>query len=391
MTLIQPLSRTADVMNSLVASQQESPYGILPIWQFAGLETWCMIGYHAVPELADAGVKGLPGFDQAAALDAMVASADYRPYGHLGDYIDKGYVPVDADGEGVSKTLEYAFDDWSISRAAAKLGRTDVAERFARRAANWRNVFDPATGWARPKLASGAFREPFDPARAGDASGFTEGDSWQYTEYEPQDVGGLIRGLGGDAKLIAKLDATFDAKVDPKNYGAVEDMAGLIGQYVHGNEPSHHMAYLYAYAGSPWRTQARLKQIVDTQYRPAPDGLVGNDDLGQMSAWLLFTAFGVYPVAPASGEYVLGRPFVDRAEITLPNGRTFTVVADGLSDAHPFVRRVTLNGRPLGKAFITHDQILAGGELRFTMGERPDTRVTPAAERPYSMTPYAPG
>ena len=388
MTLIQPEARSAGVMRSLMASQAESPYGILPVWQFAGLETWCMIGYHAVPELADAIVKGVGGFDARRALDAMVASADYRPYGHLGQYIDTGYVAVDGDGEAVSKTLEYAFDDWSIARAARHLGRADVAERFEKRAANWRNVFDPATGWARPKLASGAWREPFDPARAGDASGFTEGNSWQYTEYEPQDVGGLIRGLGGDDKLVAKLDATFDAKVDPKSYTNVEDMAGLIGQYVHGNEPSHHMAYLYAYAGAPWRTQARLKQIVDSQYRPAPDGLVGNDDLGQMSAWLLFTAFGFYPVAPASGEYVLGRPFVDRAEITLPNGRTFTVVADGLSDAHPYVARVKLNGRPLGKAFITHDQILAGGELRFTMAAKPDTRVMPAAERPYSMTPY---
>ncbi len=388
MTLIQPAARTAAVMNSLIDSQQESPYGVLPVWQFAGLETWCMIGYHAVPELADAIVKGMGGFDPNAALDAMVASADYRPYGHLGQYIDKGYVAVDGDGEAVSKTLEYAFDDWSIARAARKLGRVDVAERFERRAANWRNVFDPATGWARPRLASGAWREPFDPARAGEASGFTEGDSWQYTEYEPQDVGGLIRGLGGDAKLVAKLDATFDAKVDPKTYGAVEDMAGLIGQYVHGNEPSHHMAYLYAYAGAPWRTQARLKEIVDSQYRPAPDGLVGNDDLGQMSAWLLFTAFGFYPVAPASGEYVLGRPFVERAQIALPNGRTFTVVADGLSDARPYVARTTLNGRPLDAAFITHDQILAGGELRFTMAARPDTRETPPAARPYSMTPY---
>ena len=388
MTLVQPAERTADVMSSLLASQQESPYGILPIWQFAGLETWCMIGYHAVPELADAIVKGLGGFDRSAALDAMVASADYRPYGHLGDYIDKGYVPVDVDGEGVSKTLEYAFDDWSISRAAARLGRTDVAERFARRAQNWRNVFDAKTGWAEPRLASGAFREPFDPARAGEGSGFTEGNSWQYSEYEPQDVGGLIRALGGDARLVAKLDATFDTKVDPKAYANVEDMAGLIGQYVHGNEPSHHMAYLYAYAGAPWRTQARLKQIVDTQYRPAPDGLVGNDDLGQMSAWLIFTALGFYPVAPGSGEYVLGRPFVDRAGLTLPNGRTFTVVADGLSDAHPYVRRVTLNGRELGKAFVTHDQILQGGELRFSMGAAPDTRVTPPADRPYSMTPY---
>ena len=389
MTLVQPDARTADVARSLLASQAESPYGILPVWQEAGLETWCMIGYHAVPELADAIMKGQPGVDPARALDAMVASADYRPYGHIGAYIDRGYVPVDLDGEGVSKTLEYAYDDWTIAQAARKLGRADVAARFDRRAANWRNVLDAKTGWAQPRLADGAWRPGFDPARAGDASGFTEGDSWQYTEYEPQDIGGLIATLGGDAGLVAKLDATFDAKVDPHQYADVEDIAGLIGQYVHGNEPSHHMAYLYAYAGAPWRTQARLKQIVDSQYRPTPDGLVGNDDLGQMSAWLIFTALGFYPVAPASNQYVIGRPFVDRAELALPGGRRFTVVADGLSDAHPYVGRVTLDGRKLDRVYLTHAEILRGGELRFTMQAQPDTAWGAAASaRPYSMTPY---
>ena len=389
MTLIQPDARSADVMRSLLVSQAESPWGILPVWQFAGLETWCMIGYHAVPELADAVMKGLPGFDANRALDAMVASADYRPYGHLGPYIDHGYVPVDGDGEAVSKTLEYAFDDWTIAQAARKLGRADVAARFERRAGNWRNVFNPATGWAQPRLASGAWREPFDPAQAGEASGFTEGNSWQYTEYAPQDVGGLIRGLGGDDRLVAKLDTTFDQHVDPKSYAHVEDMAGLIGQYVHGNEPSHHMAYLYAYAGRPWRTEARLKQIVDSQYRPAPDGLVGNDDLGQMSAWLVFTALGFYPVAPASNQYVIGRPFVEHAALALPNGRRFTVEAQGLSESHPYVQAVTLDGRPLDRAFITHEEILRGGALRFTMGAKPAlARAYPAAARPFSMTPY---
>ena len=389
MTLIQPQARTAGAMRSLIVSQQESPYGILPIWQFAGLETWCMIGYHAVPELADAILKDMPVFDPQVALDAMVASADYRPYGHLGAYIDKGYVPTDLDGEGVSKTLEYAFDDWTIARAARHLGRLDVAARFDKRAQNWRNVFDPAVGFVRPKLANGEWAPGFDPAKAGEGSGFTEGNAWQYSEYEPQDIGGLIKALGGDGALVRKLDQTFDQKVDPKDYAHVEDMAGLIGQYVHGNEPSHHLAYLYAYAGQPWRTQARLKQIVDSQYRPAPDGLVGNDDLGQMSAWMIFTALGFYPVAPASNEYVLGRPFVRRAELSLPKGRRFTVVADGLGDTHPYVAKVTLNGAPLDTAVITHAQVLMGGELRFTMQSRPNLgRGVKREERPYSMTPY---
>ena len=389
MTLIQPAARTADAMTSLIVSREESPYGILPVWQFAGLETWCMIGYHAVPELADAILKDQPGVDQARALDAMVSSATYGPYGHLADYMQKGYVPVDLDGEGVSKTLEYAFDDWTIAEAARKLGRAGIADRFAKRAGNWRNVFDPKTGFARPRLSDGAWRVPFDPAAAGAGSGFTEGNAWQYSEYAPQDVGGLISAMGGDAALVAKLDATFDQTVDPKAYAHVEDMAGLIGQYVHGNEPSHHMAYLYDYAGRPWRTQERLRQIVDSQYRPAPDGLVGNDDLGQMSAWLIFTAVGFYPVAPASNAYVIGRPFVDQADIQLPNGKRFSVKVDGLSDAHPYVGEVRLNGRPLTRSFVTHEEITAGGELRFTMQAAPNTAwaTTPQA-RPASMSPY---
>ena len=216
MTLIQPDRRTADAMTSLIVSREESPYGILPVWQFAGLETWCMIGYHAVPELADAILKDQPGVDPNRALDAMVASADYGPYGHLAEYMRRGYVPVDLDGEGVSKTLEYAFDDWTIAQAARKLGRTDIADRFTKRAGNWRNVFDPKTGFTRPRLSDGAWREPFDPAAAGAGSGFTEGNAWQYSEYAPQDIGGLITAMGGDAALVAKLDATFDQKVDPR-------------------------------------------------------------------------------------------------------------------------------------------------------------------------------
>ncbi len=389
MTLIQPYQRTADVVNSLIASREESPFGILPVWQYQGQETWCMIGYHAVPEIADAIVKNAPGFDRDRAVAAMTASATYAPYGHLGAYMKLGYVPTDLDGEGVSKTVEYAFDDWTIAAAARTLGRSDVAKTFDKRAQNWRAVFNPKTGFVQPKLSDGSWRAAFDPAQAGEKSGFTEGNSWQYTEYEPQDIGGLITAMGGDKALIDKLDLTFDQKVDPKSYANVEDMAGLIGQYVHGNEPSHHMAYLYDYAGQPWRTQARLKQIVDSQYRPAPDGLVGNDDLGQMSAWMIFTALGFYPVAPASNEYVIGRPFVDRAVMRLPNGKSFTVTTDGLSEAHPYVGAVTLNGKPLTRSFIRHEEILAGGELHFVMQATPNKAwASGVKDRPFSMSPY---
>jgi predicted alpha-1,2-mannosidase len=298
-----------------------------------------------------------------------------------------GYVPIDHDGEAASKTMEYAFDDWTISRMAAAMGRKDVAEVFAKRAENWKNVFNRQSGFVQPRYANGNWREPFDPARAGADSGFTEGNSWQYSWYQPQDEQGLIELLGGDEKLVSKLDAMFDAKVDPRQYADVEDIAGLIGQYIHGNEPSHHLAYLYNYAGQPWRTQERLQQIVDSQYKPTVDGLVGNDDLGQMSAWLIFTSLGFYPVAPASNEYVIGRPFVDRATLMLPDGKTFRIVAEKMSAENRYVESVSLNGKPLERSYLRHEEIVHGGELRFVMGHEPNRRwaVAPSS-RPFSMS-----
>ncbi len=385
MTLLEPQARTASLMQSMLASQRESPFGILPVWQFQGIETWCMIGYHAVPELADAVGKGAAGFDPNAALDAMVASATYAPYGHLGAYMQRGYVPVDGDGEAASKTVEYAFDDWTIAETAHRLGREDVAAVFTKRASNWKNVFNGKDGFVEPKLASGEFRTPFDPARAGAASGFTEGNAWQYSWFEPQDEAGLIQVLGGDEKLVAKLDAMFDQQVDPKQYADIEDIAGMIGQYIHGNEPSHHLAYLYVYAGQPWRTQERLAQIVQSQYRPAPDGLVGNDDLGQMSAWLLFTSLGFYPVTPGANEYVLGRPFVGSATLHLPNGKQFRVVAEHAGAR--YVGRVLLNGQPLERTYLTHAEIMAGGEVRFLMQAMPEKSWgAKESARPYSLS-----
>lgn len=385
MTLIQPAQRTNDVVRSLVASQQRSPYGILPIWQFQGIETWCMIGYHALPVIADAYMKGIRGYDADAALQAMIASATYGPFGHLADYMKLGYVPTDRDPEGASQTMEYAFDDWTLARMAKAMGRADVAAQFEKRASNWRNIFDNRLGFVRPRKADGTFAEPFDPALAGKDSGFTEGNAWQYSWYQPQDEAGLIQLLGGDAKLVAKLDAMFDAKVDPKQYAHVEDISGMIGQYIHGNEPSHHLAYLYNYAGQPWRTQERLKQIVESQYKPSPEGLVGNDDLGQMSAWLVFTSLGFYPVAPASNEYILGRPFVEEASLRLPNGKVFRVTAEGLSDANRYVGQVLLNGKPLARAFVRHEEILAGGELKFVMSAQAN-KTWGSGERPFSMS-----
>lgn len=387
MTLLQPPERTADLVNSLLASQHESPFGILPVWQFQGIETWCMIGYHSVPVIADAFMKGIRGFDEKAALDAMVASATYAPYGGLGDYMKLGYVPVDQDGEAASKTVEYAFDDWTIATMAKKMGRRDVADTFSKRATYWRNNFNVKDGFVEPRLADGSYRQPFDPARAGAGSGFTEGNAWQYSWYQPQDEQGLIDLLGGPDKLVAKLDEMFDQRVDPAKYADVEDISGMIGQYIHGNEPSHHLPYLYNYAGQSWRTQARLTQIMQSQYKATPEGLVGNDDLGQMSAWFVFTSLGFYPVAPGSNQYVIGRPFIERAVLHLPNGKTLTVAADGLSPVKQFVQSATWNGKPLDRTFIRHEELMGGGELRFVMStkEQAEWSLQPHAP-PFSMT-----
>ena len=387
LTLVQPASTSGDIVRSLVASREHSPDGILPVWQFQGRETWTMIGYHAAPVIADAYLKGIRGFDADAALAAMVASATYAPYGGLGEYMRRGYVPIDREPEAASKTVEYAYDDWAIARMARAMGRTDIAATFEKRAGNWRNSFDTATGFVRARKSDGTFRVPFDPTAINYGSDYTEGNAWQYSWFVPQDQAALIRALGGDAATVAKLDAMFEFDNSRLDYSHAEDIAGLIGQYIHGNEPSHHVAYLYAYAGAPWRTQARLTQIVESQYRPTPDGLSGNDDLGQMSAWLVFTALGFYPVTPGSLEYVIGRPFVNRAMLSLPNGKRLTVIADGLDGQHPYVGKVVLNGAPVARAYLRHDEIMAGGELRFTMSATPDDRwATRPADRPYSSS-----
>ncbi|WP_346343838.1 GH92 family glycosyl hydrolase [Gluconobacter kondonii] len=358
-------------IRSLIASQQTSPFGLLPVWAYQGLETWCMIGYHAVPVIADAYLAGVRGFDADAALKGMIRSATYGPYGDLTDYMKIGYVPIDKEPEGASKTLEYAYDDWALARMARAMGKTDVARTFEKRSDNWRKVWDPETRFMRARTSSGAFHTPFTPAAAAYGSDYTEGNAWQYSWYVSQNIPGLIKVLGGREKFTSRIDELFDTKVDPAIFKNVEDISGLIGWYAHGNEPDHHVAYLYDYAGAPWKTQQRLTQIMQTQYALRPDGLAGNDDLGQMSAWYLFTAMGFYPVAPASQEYAIGRPFVSRATMHLGNGHDFTVTADNLDDAHPYVGKMTLNGQPLSTPFLHQQDVLAGGELHFVMQAQP--------------------
>lgn len=387
LTLLQPDAVNRDIVRSLLASQQQSPFGILPIWQFHGQETWTMIGYHAVPVIADAYLKGLRGFDEEAALRAMVQSASYAPYGGLGDYMKLGYVPIDEEPEAASKTVEYAYDDWTIARMAEKMGRTRVADRFYDRSGNWRNSFDEKTGFVRARDSKGHFREPFDPTAINYGYDYTEGNAWQYSWFVPHDQAALFEAMGGDEAAVQKLDRMFEYDMTGIDYSHAEDIAGLIGQYIHGNEPSHHVAYLYNHAGAPWKTQERLAEIVDSQYAPTPEGLSGNDDLGQMSAWLFFTGLGFYPVTPGSLQYVIGRPFVERAVLNLPNGNRFTIRAEGLGADKPYIASVTLNGEPLERTYLRHGEIVEGGELVFTMQAEPNREWGTSTEaRPYSMS-----
>jgi predicted alpha-1,2-mannosidase len=286
----------------------------------------------------------------------------------LGAYIDKGYIPAEISDVSVSSTLEYAYDDWSIAQAAKKLGRMDVYATYLKRSGNYKNVFDPAIGYMRPRGNDGRFRSAFDVLST-DGQGFIEGNAWNYTLYVPHDPAGLIDLLGGKKRFVQHLDSLFTMTLPDKFFAETEDITrdGIIGGYVHGNEPSHHVAYLYNWTDQPWKTQERVRMILENQYHARPDGLGGNDDTGQMSAWYIFTALGFYPVAPGSDEYSLGSPAVDGATLLLENGKTFTIEAKDQGEKNVYVHKVTLNGQALTRRYITHEEILNGGKLVFFM------------------------
>jgi predicted alpha-1,2-mannosidase len=389
LTILHP-ERSIDMVRSMLAHRRQSVHGVLPVWSHHANENWCMIGYHAVSVIADAYLKGLRGFDTDEALEAMIASATFDRYDGLGDYRELGWVPADRQSSSASKTLEFAYDDWTIARMAEAMGRKEEAAAFDRRAVSWRNLFDPDTRFLRARNADGSFPPDFD-AMSTHGQGYIEGNAWNYSLFVPHDAAGLIALLGGPEKLVDWLDGLFVMEVDDDSIADTEDVtrAGMIGAYVHGTEPSHHVPYLYCYAGRPWKTQARVRQIMDEMYRPAPDGLCGNDDCGQMSAWYVFSALGFYPVAPTSNQYVLGSPGVRRAEIDLGGGRTFVVVVENQAPDHVYVREVRLDGVSLERNFITHDEVVRGGELRFVMSDQPNRRRGTGTEaRPYSMFRY---
>jgi len=368
--ILQP-RRNADMIRSMLAHYDQSAEHMLPVWSHYANENWCMSGYHSVSVIADAIVKGNTPFDPGKALDACIATSNHRSFEGLGAYIDNGYIPSESNGTSVSTTMEYAYDDWAIAQAAKKLNRQEIYTTYMKRSENYKNVFDPSIGYMRPRLKDGSFRQDFDVLST-NGQGFIEGNAWNYTLYVPHDPATLIAMLGGKKKFVKHLDSLFTMELPDKFFAETEDITrdGIIGNYVHGNEPSHHVAYLYNWTDQPWKTQERVRMILEKQYRPSPDGLGGNDDCGQMSAWYIFTALGFYPVAPGSGEYSLGSPAVDGAVLQLENGKTFAIEVKDQGEKNVYVKKVTLNGQPLTRRYITHEEIINGGKLVFYMSPK---------------------
>jgi predicted alpha-1,2-mannosidase len=370
--VLQP-ERNQDMIKSMMAHYDQSVHPMLPVWSHYANENWCMIGYHSVSVIADAIVKGNTNFDIELALEACIQTARTRYYDGLEYYMDMDYVPEDKNGASVSKTLEYAYDDWAIAQAAKKLGKKDIYKEFSKRAENYKNVFDSKSGFMRPKLSDGSFKKEFDPLDT-HGQGFIEGNSWNYSLYVPHNPAEMIEMMGGKERFSKHLDSLFTMDLPDKYFANTEDISreGIIGNYVHGNEPSHHIAYLYNWTNTPWKSQDKIRMILKKMYQTGADGLGGNDDFGQMSAWYIFSSLGFYPVAPGSEDYALGSPAIKEANLNLENGNTFKIIAENQSDINVFVDKVELNGKVLTKPSITHSDIINGGELKFYMTSEPN-------------------
>lgn len=379
--------RNTDIVASMLAHRDQSVHGILPVWSHMASENWCMIGYHAVSVLSDAMAKGLP-IDNKRALEAMVASSTLPYYENLKEYMELGYIPHDRNRNGASVTLEYAYDDWTIYQAALKAGDKEIAETYRKRALNYRNLFDSSLGFARPRYSDGRWKEDFSLLNT-HGEGFIEGNSWNYSFHVPHDVNGLIGVMGGEPKFRQKLDSLFTMHLPEEFFANTEDVTaeGLMGCYVHGNEPSHHVPYLYNWTSEPWKTQYWVREIMDKKYVNRIDGLCGNDDCGQMSAWYMFTAMGFYPVCPGSEELVLGAPYLPYMKLNLENGKNFEIKAPKVSSKNRYVQSVKLNGQPYTKGFILNSDVLNGGTLEFEMGDRPNKkRQFKGSDKPYSLS-----
>ena len=356
--------RTNDFIQTFISKYHEG--GIMPIWDLSGNYTECMIGYHAVPVIADAYIKGIRDYDAEEAFEAMEFSATRNWLG-LKSYKEFGFIPVEEESESVSKTLEYAYDDWTIAQMAKAMGKDEAEETFTKRAQYYKNVYDPETKFMRGRFRNTWF-SPFDPYEVN--FNYTEANAWQYSFYVPQDISGFMELLGGKDSLDLQLDTLFTAKAKTSGRDQA-DITGLIGQYAHGNEPSHHMAYLYNFVNKPYKTQEKVHQILTTLYKNEPDGISGNEDCGQMSAWYVFSSMGFYPVTPGSNQYIIGSPLFDKTTINLENGEKFHIKAYDLSDENKYIASAKLNGRTLDQTFISHDDIIEGGTLELWMTNEP--------------------
>lgn len=372
-TLTQP-DLINDFINSMLAFYDE--YGLLPVWALEGNETNTMTGYHAVPVIVEAYLKGFQEYDVKKAYEAIKASADQDIRG-TDLYREYHYIPADLDGWSVTKTLEYAYDDWCIAQMAKALGEEEDYQYFTQRSQYYQNLFDPESGFMRGKNSDGTWVEPFDPyySEHGFEGIYIEGTAWQHSWFVPHDVQGLIGLFGSEMAFTKQLDQLFSAESIVKGENASADISGMIGQYAHGNEPSHHIAYFYNYAGQPWKTQALVRQIIDSLYTNQPDGYSGNEDCGQMSAWYVFSSLGFYPVNPASGVYVIGSPKVEEATLNLNGNVQFKIMAENNSPENIYIQSATLNGAELTRSYITHQELMAGGELIFIMGNQPNKEL----------------
>lgn len=373
-TILNP-ERVDGFINSLI--EQSEVHGYIPLWALWGRDTECMVGNHGVSVIAEAFRKGFKGFDAERAYDAVrrTQTVSHGPKSPWDIYLKYGYFPSDLiNTESVSSTLETTYDDYAAADMARRMGKTEDAEMFAARADYYKNLFDTTTLFMRPRLSDGTWKGPFNPSAVGHAESvggdYTEGNAWQYTWHVQHDIPGLMDMFPDRETFVQRLDSLFTIELITD----ASDVTGLIGQYAHGNEPSHHVAYLYTMAGRPDRTEELIRQIFDTQYHPYPEGLCGNDDCGQMSAWYIFSAMGFYPVDPVSGNYIIGAPQMPRITIATPSGNDFTVIAENISDENKYVESVSLNGKPLDRNYLTHEEIVAGGELRFVMSPTPASR-----------------
>ncbi|MBE0654617.1 MAG: GH92 family glycosyl hydrolase, partial [Bacteroidales bacterium] len=368
----------SNLVNSLLVFYEQ--HGLLPVFPVAQTESMTMLGYHSMPVIADAYAKGIRGYDEKAVYEAMKYSAMKDSFGvwmkewqGIWNYKEIGYVPCDREYSSVSKTLEYAYDDWCVARMAGMLQQEDDQAYFLKRSMNYRNVFDSISRYMRPRNYDGSWLQPFNPWEAGHHRGhYAEGTAWQWTFFVQHDIPGLISLFGGREPFVAKLDSLFEVSSELMGDVYTADISGLIGQYAHGNEPSHHIIYLYNYAGQPWKTQERIRQVITTQYHNDPDGISGDEDTGQMSAWYVFSALGFYPVCPGSTEYAIGAPQFEKSELQLPTGKTLRITCRNHNVQNKYIQSLVLNGQEHRTPFVSHDQLMEGGEWVFTMGSGPN-------------------